>query len=251
MAKHIHIHLPKTQDSGWEENKHPRKDDGKFGSGSGGGKKSPADEHAEKKPEGKKPTKAELTKQAADEYKSASAGHGNYAKAAKLYEAAGNADKADAARALAKRYGHDAGNAPGEMQIETSRHKEKGGSPEGKEREGGPLKRGERVKLHSAHSEGDDQEFEVVGGEEKGGLDISPVKFEGTIKPREAVQGYMVQRAEKIDKPAGVDIVSKAEMLINAGDHAAALKHLSTYEPGESRARDAHVSKLMQTLRKK
>lgn len=39
MARHIHIHLTGlTQDAGWEEGKHPRKDDGKFGRGSSGGK---------------------------------------------------------------------------------------------------------------------------------------------------------------------------------------------------------------------
>lgn len=37
MALHIHIHKP-TRDAGWDESKHPRKDDGKFGSG--GGKKA-------------------------------------------------------------------------------------------------------------------------------------------------------------------------------------------------------------------
>ncbi len=39
MARHIHVHMhdAPTRDS-WEESKHPRKDDGKFGSGSGGSK---------------------------------------------------------------------------------------------------------------------------------------------------------------------------------------------------------------------
>lgn len=37
MTKHIHIHLNSapTKDAGWQENKHPRRDDGKFGSGAG------------------------------------------------------------------------------------------------------------------------------------------------------------------------------------------------------------------------
>jgi len=41
MAKHIHIHIHRkpTKDAVWEESKHPRKDDGKFGSGGG---KSPS-----------------------------------------------------------------------------------------------------------------------------------------------------------------------------------------------------------------
>jgi hypothetical protein len=34
MAKHIHIYLPaRTRDATWEEGKHPRKEDGKFGTG--------------------------------------------------------------------------------------------------------------------------------------------------------------------------------------------------------------------------
>lgn len=36
MARHVHIHLAPTRDA-WEEGKHPRKDDGKFGSGGGKG----------------------------------------------------------------------------------------------------------------------------------------------------------------------------------------------------------------------
>jgi len=44
MAKHIYIYVPglrvgKTRDN-WEEAKHPRKDDGKFGTGSGGASKA-------------------------------------------------------------------------------------------------------------------------------------------------------------------------------------------------------------------
>lgn len=39
MARHIHIHVS-TKDAGnWEENKHPRADNGQFGKGSGGGAK--------------------------------------------------------------------------------------------------------------------------------------------------------------------------------------------------------------------
>lgn len=38
MAKHIHIYLPaRTRDATWEEGKHPRKEDGKFGTGGGEG----------------------------------------------------------------------------------------------------------------------------------------------------------------------------------------------------------------------
>lgn len=42
MARHIHIHVS-TKDAGnWEENKHPRADNGQFGKGSGGGAKPAA-----------------------------------------------------------------------------------------------------------------------------------------------------------------------------------------------------------------
>lgn len=52
MAKHIHVHIHRpTTDAGWNESDHPRKDDGKFGSGggssSGGGSKEASGKPAE------------------------------------------------------------------------------------------------------------------------------------------------------------------------------------------------------------
>jgi hypothetical protein len=40
MALHIHIHRRPTTDAAWEESKHPRADNGKFGSGGGPGTKA-------------------------------------------------------------------------------------------------------------------------------------------------------------------------------------------------------------------
>lgn len=52
MARHVHIHLggTPTRDAEWEEGKHPRADNGKFGHGAGGAKppekgKAPAAQH--------------------------------------------------------------------------------------------------------------------------------------------------------------------------------------------------------------
>ena len=39
MPKTVHVHIHATRDS-WEENKHPRANNGQFGSGSGGGNKA-------------------------------------------------------------------------------------------------------------------------------------------------------------------------------------------------------------------
>jgi hypothetical protein len=140
MARHVHVHL--TQDGGWDESKHPRKDDGKFGSGSGvasagkkeyrgresgpapgskgeadlvkaGGplsEKDKADIEAFAKQQLAKKlglTRADLKAQAKAEYEAANKGKGSYHKAAELYEQAGSAEKAAEARALAKRYKHD------------------------------------------------------------------------------------------------------------------------------------------------
>lgn len=146
MSRHIHIHLPqRTHDAGWEEGKHPRRNDGKFGTKEGDapskhkpgtqeyhheqalhhskqagekGARHPdtvghvraATEHAKVARElgtAKKPTKAETLKAAKAEYAAAGQGKGNYAKAAEMFEAAGDKEKAAGATALAKRYGHD------------------------------------------------------------------------------------------------------------------------------------------------
>lgn len=129
MRRQVHVHVY-TGDSGhWEENKHPRAPDGKFGSGSGGGQE-------------KKSNLAQVP----------------------------------------------------------SRHEKEKGEPEGNERRGGPLRKGETgVYLHENHSEADERaiEYEVVGAEEKGRVDIAPVKWDGnsSLRPVENVQGYMVKRA--------------------------------------------------------
>jgi multidrug efflux pump subunit AcrA (membrane-fusion protein) len=67
----------------------------------------------------KKPTKAELMQQAKAEYAKANRGDGSFAKAAELYEAAGLKEKAEDARALAKRYGHDDKGVAAKRQADT------------------------------------------------------------------------------------------------------------------------------------
>lgn len=65
------------------------------------------DADAQKSTGAVKMTKLQAKAAAAIEYVKAGQGKGSYAKAAELYDAAGMKDKADGARALAKRYGHD------------------------------------------------------------------------------------------------------------------------------------------------
>ena len=45
--------------------------------------------------------------------------------------------------------------------------------------------------------------------------------------------------------------LQKAEEAILAGDHDTALTHLKNHVPGKSRIKDAHVSRLIQTIKSK
>lgn len=137
MARHVHVHLHDvpTRDS-WEESKHPRKDDGKFGSGSGPSK---GDGKALMSPAEKK----------------------------KLRAGGGTTESGKVAMAA---------------------------------REGGPIKAGERITIKPHWQDrGDDKfDWEVVGAEEKGRLDVVAIdRKTGKRGGTQLVYSDQVDRASK------------------------------------------------------